>query len=96
MRLPLKITMSESKSSISQAQSYQAMGEFWDAHEATEYWDVTVPVDFEVDIQSEVWYCALERTLVNRVGTIAKRRGVSIETLVNLWIQERVTEVFAA
>jgi hypothetical protein len=92
--------MSANKSSISQAQSYQEMGEFWDSHDVTDYWEETEPVEFEVDIQSEVRYCALERTLVSQVSEIAWQKGVSIETLVNLWIQEKVkeelTEVTAA
>lgn len=41
----------ESKSSISQAQSYREIGEFWDTHDVTEYWEATEPVEFEVDIQ---------------------------------------------
>jgi CopG antitoxin of type II toxin-antitoxin system len=42
------------RSSISKASSYEELGEFWDAHDLSEYWDQTVPVEFEVDIQSEL------------------------------------------
>ncbi len=84
--------MSERKSAISQAQSYREIGEFWDAHDVTEYWDATEPVEFEVDIQSEVRYCALESTLAHKVSEIAWQRGVSVETLVNLWVRDRVAE----
>ena len=87
--------MSESKSSISQAQSYQEIGEFWDAHDVTEHWEQTEPVEFEVDIQSEVRYCALERSLAARVSEIAWQKGVSLETLVNLWVREKVEEELA-
>ena len=52
--------MSKSKSSISKAQSYKEIGEFWDAHELTEFWDQTQPVEFEVNIQSEVIYYRLD------------------------------------
>ena len=31
--------MSENKTSISQAQSYQEIGQFWDTHDVTDYWD---------------------------------------------------------
>ena len=87
--------MSANKSSISQAQSYQEIGEFWDTHDVTDYWEDTEPVEFEVDIQSEVRYCALERTLAGQVSQLARQKGVSVETLVNLWIQERVKEELA-
>jgi hypothetical protein len=87
--------MSENKSSISQAQSYQEMGEFWDTHEVTDYWDQTEAVEFEVDIQSEVRYCALEKTLAAKVSEIAWQKGISVETLVNLWVREKVEEAMA-
>ncbi len=87
--------MGANKSSISQAQSYQEIGKFWDTHDVTDYWEKTRPVEFEVDIQSEVRYCALEGTLVNKVSELAWRRGVSVETLVNLWVQEKVKEELA-
>lgn len=45
--------LDESKSSISQAQSYRAIGEFWDTHDVIDYWEATKPVEFEIDIQSE-------------------------------------------
>jgi hypothetical protein len=51
--------MNENKSSISQANSYLEIGEFWDNHDVTDYWEQTKPVDFEVDIQSEGRYCAI-------------------------------------
>jgi len=45
--------MSKSKSSISKAQSYEDIGEFWDTHDLADYWDRTHPVEFEIDIQFE-------------------------------------------
>ncbi len=42
--------MKTDTSSISQAQSYRAIGEFWDTHDVTDFWDATEPVEFEVDL----------------------------------------------
>ncbi len=84
--------MSVNKSSTSQAQSYQEMGAYWDTHDVSEYITNSEPVEFEVDIQSEINYLALEQTLANQVGKIAWKRGVSTETLLNLWVQEKVKE----
>ncbi len=84
--------MDANKSSISQAQSYQEIGEFWDTHDVTDYWEKTRAAKFEVDIQSEVRYCALEETLANKVSELAWQKGVSVETLINLWVQEKVKE----
>jgi len=82
--------MNENKSSISQANSYLEIGEFWDNHDVTDYWEQTKPVDFEVDIQAEGRYCAIEPTLVTKISKIAWQKGVSMETLVNLWLQEKL------
>lgn len=82
--------MSKSRSSISKAESYKEIGEFWDTHDLADYWEQTEPAEFEVDIRSEVTYYALDNTLSARVRAIAKQRGVSAETLLNLWVQEKL------
>lgn len=82
--------MRRGKSSISQAASYQAIGEFWDTHDTTEYWEQSRPVEFEMDIQSEVTYYAVEQTLAARLSKFAKQRGVLAGTLLNLWLQEKL------
>ena len=43
--------MKKNKSSVSKATSYQEMGEFWDKHDLTDYWEQTKPLEFEVDIR---------------------------------------------
>ncbi|MFO7540652.1 MAG: CopG family antitoxin [Chloroflexota bacterium] len=84
--------MNKNKSSISQAQSYQEIGAFWDTQDVTDYWEMTEPADFEVDIQSEVRYYALESTLANEVNKLARQQGLSAETLVNLWVRDKLAE----
>jgi hypothetical protein len=87
--------MSNARSSISQAQSYQEIGEFWDTHDLTEFWNQTEPAEFEVDIESDVTYYPVETSLSARLADIARRRGVSAETLLNLWVQERLATTTA-
>jgi len=83
--------MRKSKSSISNAPSYEEIGEFWDSHDLSDYWDRTKPVEFDIDISSEVTYYPVEADLSERIASsIAKRKGVSAETILNLWLQERV------
>jgi len=84
--------MKRSKSSISKARSYKEIGEFWDTHDLAEYWERTQPVEFELDIQSEVTYYPLDKALSAKVRSVAKQRGVSPETLLNLWVQEKLQE----
>jgi len=82
--------MSENKSSISQAQSYREMAEFWDTHHLSEYWDRPQPVEFEVNIQSESSYFPLESSLSEKLRSVARQRGVSPAILLNLLVQEKV------
>lgn len=75
-------------SSISKADSLEKMGEFWDTHDFTEYDDLNIPdVDFKIS-------CAvpIELDLLASVEKQALRRGVKIETLVNLWLQQKLAE----
>ncbi len=84
--------MAENKSSISKADSYQAIGEYWDSQDAGETWDAAKEVEFEVDLASDVFYYAVETSLSSKLHTIAGQRGVSAETLVNLWLQEKLNQ----
>ena len=84
--------MNASKTSLSQARTYQQVGEFWDSHDLSDFWDRTRPADFDVTIRSETTYCPVEARLAARLRSLAQRRGVSAETLVNLWLQEKLSE----
>ena len=81
--------MEENKlSSISKADTLEKMGEFWDKHDFTEFDNPDAPdVEFEVT-------CAvpIEEELFSLVEKQAKLRGVKVETLVNLWLQQKLAE----
>ena len=84
--------MDENKTSISEANTYQKIGEYWDTHDLGEIWDKTQPASFEVDIQAEFRYFPVELKISQKITEIAKKRGVSSETLVNLFLQEKVSQ----
>jgi hypothetical protein len=46
--------MSEAKTSISKASTYAEIGEFWDTHDLSDYWELTKPAEFEVDLRGSV------------------------------------------
>ena len=75
--------MRKHKSSVSEAASYKEIGEFW---------DTTREVSFEVDIESEVTYYAIDKMLSEKIQAIAQKRGVTADTLINLWVQEKLQE----
>ncbi len=84
--------MRRDKSSISKAKSYKEIGEFWDTHDLSDFWDRTKRVKCEVGIESEITYYSLDKKLAEEVQSIARKRGVSPDTLINLWVQEKIQE----
>jgi len=84
--------MKKDKSSISKTRSYSKIGEFWDVHDLSESWEKTRPTRFDVDVQSEMIYCSLDKKLSEQVQSVARERGVSADTLINLWVQEKLQE----
>ena len=78
--------------SISKADSDEKIGEFWDSHDLADYWDQTSEVNFEVDLQRRVFLTALEPELAKKLANRAHKEGVSTETLVNVWLTEKLGE----
>lgn len=87
--------MAENKSSISEKDSYQEIGEYWDANDLSKVWEKTEAADFEVALESDIFYYAVEPSLSSKLHAIAEKRGISTETLVNLWLQEKVNSSVA-
>ncbi len=79
------------KSSVSEAKSYQEIGEFWDEHDSTEFGEQT-DVEFKVSVQSQRRYYPIDNTLSSQIKQVARDRGVSEETLLNLWVQEKLSQ----
>lgn len=77
-------------SSISHARTVAEMADFWDTHDATDFEDQTHEVDFEFDLHTRHHYIAIEPDLLARLEDIAQERGIGVESLANLWLQERV------
>ena len=84
--------MRQNKSSISRATSYKEIGDFWDTHDISEVWEKTKEVSFDVGIESEVTYYAVDNILSKKIQAIAQKRGVAADTLINLWVQEKLQE----
>ncbi|MEW6284984.1 MAG: CopG family antitoxin [Chloroflexota bacterium] len=83
--------MPANKSSISKANSLEKMGEFWDKHDFTEFDDPNAPdVEFRVTVAIPV-----EPDLLSDIEELAHRRGINVETLVNLWLKEKLVETKA-
>ncbi len=87
--------MSESEktqvTSISQARTLEEIANFWDTHSLADYWDQTREVEFEVRAKRRR-RITIDPDLYARVEAQACERGILPETLVNLWLAERLQE----
>ena len=74
--------------------SHAEMAEFWETHSLADYWDHTEAADSEVSKQLRHRYLVpVDRELLNRLQEIARTRGVSTESLVNLLLEQRLREL---
>ncbi|MCI0555600.1 MAG: BrnA antitoxin family protein [Anaerolineae bacterium] len=83
--------MPANKSSVSKTNSLEKMGEFWDKHDLTDFDDPNAP-DIEFNITVAI---PIEPDLLSDIEELAHQRGVKVETLVNLWLKEKVVETKA-
>jgi hypothetical protein len=74
---------------ISQAQTPEEIAEFWDTHSLDDYWDQTHEVEFEVRAKRRR-RVTLDPDIYQEVAAQARARGLVPETLVNLWLAERL------
>jgi len=88
--------MSENKeteqlTSISKANTLEAIGDYWDSHSLADHWDQTHEVEFEVRAMRRR-RVTLDPKVYEQIEAQAHRRGISLETLVNLWLVEKLHE----
>ena len=84
--------MKQSRSSISRARSYAEIGEFWDEHDLSDFWKKTKKVKFDVVLEPEATYYPVEKNLSEKIQLVARKQGVSSDTLVNLWLEQKIKE----
>jgi hypothetical protein len=75
--------------------SLEELAEFWDTHSTADYEEFLGDEEVQVEMglpRPDTYYVVLEKRLGAKVDQVARQHGVSIETLVNLWIQEKLTE----
>lgn len=79
------------QTSISRTSSVEEIADFWDNHSLDDHWDETHEVEFEVRVQQRR-RVTLDPDLYSKIEIQARQRGVLPETLVNIWLTERVQE----
>ena len=80
---------------ISKGRTIDEIAEYWDTHSLADHWDHTHEAPFEVRAQRKR-RVTLDPELYEQIEAQARTRGVSTETLVNLWLVERLRTEKAA
>jgi hypothetical protein len=84
--------MKKNKSSISKGRSYAEIGEFWDEHDLSDFWNKTKKVKFDVVLEPEATYYAVENTLSEKIQSVARKQGIRSGTLINRWLDQKLKE----
>ena len=79
----------EKLTSISKVSTLEEIAEFWDTHSLDDYWDETRDVTFEVRAERRR-RITLDPEVYAQVQSAARQRGILPETLVNVWLIERL------
>jgi hypothetical protein len=85
--------MVESKSKpMPKFSSLDELVEFFEAHDLGEYWDQMPEAHFDIDIERRTHIFALDEDLAERLTAIARAKRISSETLINVWLREKLLE----
>jgi len=82
----------EQRTSLSGARTLREIADFWDTYDLTDFEDQTRDVEIEVEIESRRHYVAIDPELMEQLTREARERGLSTQSLVNLWLQERLAQ----
>jgi len=78
----------KSKKMIPDNMTIEEASKFWDTHSVADYPSRTVQIEYNPE--GKVTFIAISNELLKTLDQKAKKEGISVETLVNLWIQEKL------
>lgn len=80
---------------ISNSDLEQDEADFWETHDSTEFLDETEPVDMVfVDARpvKKLISLRLDPAAIDRLRAVARRKGVGYQTLMRMWVMERLNQ----
>jgi hypothetical protein len=78
-------------------ETLEELAEFWDTHDVTDYADYLTPVECEIAAHpTHEYVITLSDTLDALMREVQNREGVSMNTLINLWVQEKLQQYQAS
>jgi len=85
-------------SKLPQFASEQEEAEFWATHDSTEYLDDTEPVDVTfVDARPPKKQISLrlDADVIAELKAVARSKGIGYQTLIRMWVMERLAQEHA-
>lgn len=64
--------------------------EFFDSHDMGDYLERMPEAYFDVDIKRRMHLVAIDEELISGLNEIARMKQVPAESLVNLWLREKI------
>ena len=71
--------------------SLEDAGAFWDTHDSADYEEYISEAECVAEIKRRTYLVPVDSDLYRMVRIIAHQKGISPETLVNMWIQEKAS-----
>ena len=72
--------------------SIDELVEFFETHDLGEYWDQMPEAHFDIDIKRRTHIFAIDEDLADRLTEVAKAKRIPSETLINVWLREKLLE----
>jgi len=74
-------------SSISKGRTLEEIADYWDTHSLANHWEQAHEVEFEVRAPRRI---TIDPEIYQRLVAEARTRNLSLEELVNSWLNERL------
>ena len=72
--------------------SIDELVEFFETQDLGEYWDQMPKAHFDFDIKRRTHIFAIDEDLADRLTKVAKAKRIPSETLINVWLREKLLE----
>ena len=73
---------------VSKSRTLRELADFWDTHDTADY--PLNQVTFDVSVSARQHFVAVDPDILAEIRARAHARGLSAESLINLWLQERL------
>lgn len=80
--------MPKNKKISTEDMTFEELSDFFDEHDLSDLGEVEEVHDFQIQLKRKK-YVGLEQKLYQKIALQAKKRHLSVDALVNLWLSEK-------